>query len=84
MSFSLDMVALTKRQEILNILVEGCSRWSYKAGGKEETNGCGKRGHADSLCERRFRGQRWMKEDDWLLLRIQIKLKEVISMHIHI
>ena len=51
----------------MNISVEGCSRWSCQAGGKEEICGCGERGNADSSHERNgYRGQVEMKEDDLL------------------
>ena len=46
------------RGGIMNILVEGCLRWSYQAKGREETHGCGERRYAEEKGE--------MEEDDSL------------------
>ena len=49
----------------VNTLVEGGSRWSYQAGGKEEINGCGERVYEDSRRDRRrWRGQGKMADED--------------------
>ena len=59
------------RGETVDIFVEGCSKWRYQAGGKENDlrgdHGCSGRGYADSWFEtRRYRGQRKVEEDDLL------------------
>ena len=41
------------RSETENMLVEGCWRWSYQAGGREETHGCVERRHAESWWEQK-------------------------------
>ena len=56
---------------IANVLVDGCSRWSYQEESKEEIQGCGERGYEDSWWDRRrCRGQGEMKEDNslWQIL----------------
>lgn len=58
LSFGVTRMEMIRNEQIrgtVNILVAGCSSWSYQAGGsgtkrknKEEVHGCDQRGHADS------------------------------------
>ena len=57
-----------------NKLIEGSSRWSYQAGGKEEIHAYCEGGHTDRRC----RGQGEMEEEDalWSHLVKAVKPKE--------
>lgn len=58
-----------------NIWEEGCSRWSYKVRGKDKIRGCGERGSADSMYERRKCRARGKIEEDNSLSRLLEKVR---------